>query len=101
MKKVLGIDYGERRIGIAISDSLKIIATPLTVIDRKKQNYLETIQQIIIENGSLNLLILVKIQCLIDGKIMKSEQRRMYMLPSPKLPAKTICTTMLNNAEQC
>ena len=51
MNKVLGIDYGERRIGIAISDSLKIIATPLTVIDRKKQNYLETIQQIIIENN--------------------------------------------------
>ena len=51
MKKVLGIDYGERRMSIAISDSLKIIATPLTVIDRKKQNYLETIQQIIIENN--------------------------------------------------
>ena len=36
MNRILGIDYGERRIGISISDSLKIIALPLMVIDRKK-----------------------------------------------------------------
>ena len=51
MKKILGIDYGERRIGIAISDSLKIIASPLLVLDRKKNyNYLDDIKNLIIEH---------------------------------------------------
>ena len=33
MAKALGIDYGKKRIGIAISDSLQIIASALTTID--------------------------------------------------------------------
>jgi|TARA_B100000745_G_scaffold124137_1_gene80803 putative Holliday junction resolvase len=31
--KALGIDYGKKRVGIAISDSLQIIASALTTID--------------------------------------------------------------------
>ncbi len=34
----IGIDFGKRRIGIAISDLNKKIAFPLTVIDRKNVN---------------------------------------------------------------
>ena len=34
MSRVLGIDYGERRIGLALSDPMGIIAKPLKVIDR-------------------------------------------------------------------
>lgn len=33
--KVLGIDYGSKRIGVAISDELGITARPLAVIERK------------------------------------------------------------------
>ena len=33
MAKAIGIDYGKKRIGIAISDSLLIIASALTTID--------------------------------------------------------------------
>ena len=36
MSRVLGIDYGERRIGLALSDPMGIIAKPLRTIDRKK-----------------------------------------------------------------
>ena len=36
MSRVLGIDYGERRIGLALSDPMGIIAKPLKIIDRKK-----------------------------------------------------------------
>ena len=32
MKRILGIDYGTRRLGFAISDPMCIIATPLTVV---------------------------------------------------------------------
>lgn len=35
MPRILGIDYGERRIGIAISDPTATIAQPLTVIRRR------------------------------------------------------------------
>ncbi len=35
MGKLLGIDYGSKRTGIAITDELKIIASPLTTIDTK------------------------------------------------------------------
>lgn len=33
MARILGIDYGERRIGIAISDATATIATPLQTVD--------------------------------------------------------------------
>ena len=33
MAKALGIDYGKKRVGITISDSLQIIASALTTID--------------------------------------------------------------------
>ena len=35
MSRVIGIDYGERRIGIAISDPTATIAQPLTVLRRR------------------------------------------------------------------
>ena len=44
MSRILGVDYGERRIGLALSDPFGIIAKPLTVIDRKKTpDYLSAI----------------------------------------------------------
>ena len=36
MAKVLGIDYGAKRVGVAISDSLQIIASSLTTIETKQ-----------------------------------------------------------------
>jgi putative Holliday junction resolvase len=35
---VLGLDPGERRIGVALSDPTGIIASPLTVIDRRTED---------------------------------------------------------------
>jgi putative holliday junction resolvase len=32
---VLGIDAGERRVGLAMSDELRMIASPVTVLDRR------------------------------------------------------------------
>lgn len=47
--KILGIDYGRRRIGVAICGPLGI-ANPLTVITRKNNNVLEEFGEIIEEN---------------------------------------------------
>lgn len=35
MKRVLSLDVGDKRIGIAMSDTLGILATPLTIVDRQ------------------------------------------------------------------
>lgn len=49
--RVLGIDYGDKRIGLALSDQLRIIASPLEVYYRKSlQQDLEYIQKIIQAN---------------------------------------------------
>ncbi|TAF66454.1 MAG: Holliday junction resolvase RuvX [Cytophagales bacterium] len=36
MGRILAIDYGEKRIGLAVTDPLQIIATPLDTIDNGK-----------------------------------------------------------------
>jgi len=33
---VLGIDAGERRVGVAVSDELRLLASPLCVLDRAR-----------------------------------------------------------------
>ena len=38
MARILGIDYGERRIGLALSDPTGIIARPLLTLDQKEDS---------------------------------------------------------------
>ncbi len=35
MARILGIDFGSRRVGLAVTDPLKIIATALTTVENK------------------------------------------------------------------
>ena len=55
MGRILAIDYGTKRIGIAVSDPLKLIATGLTTVHSKDiMNYLkeyvstEEVEQIVV-----------------------------------------------------
>lgn len=46
--RILAIDYGEKRIGLALSDPLKIIASPYKIIpndDKKYENLIKIIQE--------------------------------------------------------
>ena len=43
--RILGLDYGEKRIGVAISDPMGILASPLTVIESKSTH--SDIEQIV------------------------------------------------------
>jgi putative Holliday junction resolvase len=46
--RILGLDVGDRRIGVAISDPVEIIASPLTVVNRDDDNTaIEAILQLI------------------------------------------------------
>ncbi len=42
-KPILAIDYGQKRIGLAISDSKGIIASPLEVLERTKRRGIDEI----------------------------------------------------------
>ena len=48
--RVMAIDYGDRKIGVAMSDPLQLIAYPYKTIDRKKNpDYIKEIKDIIEE----------------------------------------------------
>ena len=50
-KRMIGIDYGLSKVGLSISDPLKIISIPLTVIKYKNSNeLLKRLQEIATEN---------------------------------------------------
>ena len=52
MGRILAIDYGKRRIGLAISDELKIISKPFGVIDVKTyDNVFLKISDIVIDRS--------------------------------------------------
>ena len=58
LSRVLGLDFGERRIGLALSDPLGIIAKPLTIIDRKKTaDYISRISEIISERKITSIVV--------------------------------------------
>lgn len=42
-KPILAIDYGQKRIGLAISDSKGIVATPLKVLEITKRRNIDTL----------------------------------------------------------
>jgi len=58
MPRVLGIDYGERRVGIAISDEAGIIAMPLCVlmVEHPKQA-LDEVQRLIREKQAGQVVV--------------------------------------------
>lgn len=47
MERILGLDLGEARVGVAISDPLRIIASPYKIIESKKENVEEELFKII------------------------------------------------------
>lgn len=58
LSRILGLDYGERRIGLALSDPLGIIAKPLTVIDRQKiADHISKISEIISERKVTSIVV--------------------------------------------
>ena len=67
MGRILAIDYGEQRIGLALSDPLKIFASPYkTIINKNKDNSINLIENIIkIEDVEL---IVVGLPLAMSGK---------------------------------
>ena len=71
--RLLGIDPGKKRIGVAISDENKIIATPYTTIIKNKfSDLLNNLNKIILENDIKGIIIGNPIN--LDGSTSESSQ---------------------------
>jgi putative Holliday junction resolvase len=57
MTRVLGIDFGTRRIGAAVSDPRRKIATPLEVYDRKDQAQDARHYRRVVEENDVDLIV--------------------------------------------
>lgn len=58
MSRILGIDYGERRIGVAISDATATVATPLQTFDgTAPQQSARAIIQLAMERGVERIVV--------------------------------------------
>ncbi len=55
--RILGVDYGERKIGIALSDYTNTIATPLCVIDVQKSDPIKEIDNIVKEHDIKKIVV--------------------------------------------
>ncbi len=56
--RLIGIDPGKKRVGIAISDENKIVATPYkTVIKKDYSNFLAEIKKIVQENNIKGIIV--------------------------------------------
>lgn len=55
--RILGLDPGERRIGVALSDPLGIIAQPHSVIDLRSQDLAEELQRIVTQEDVIEIVI--------------------------------------------
>jgi putative Holliday junction resolvase len=55
MSKVLAIDYGQKRTGIAITDSLRMIASPLETVETGK--IFEYLEKIILKEKIVDIVV--------------------------------------------
>ena len=54
----MGVDFGEVKIGIALSDPLKIISSPYLTINRKKTpDYISEIKKIVLEKEVESIVV--------------------------------------------
>ncbi len=56
-KKYISLDIGDVRIGVARSDIMGLVASPLEVIDRKKVKSVKRIAEILNENNTKSLVV--------------------------------------------
>ena len=71
--RLLGIDQGKNRIGLAISDEDKLVSTPLKTISKKNNsNFINQINEIIVENNIKGIIVGNPIN--MDGSIGRSAQ---------------------------
>ena len=75
--RVLGIDHGQKRIGIALSDTMGMIASPLTTIEHTSDAADINAVITLIEKNSVGEIV-VGIPISLDGSIGNQAKRAAY-----------------------
>ncbi len=84
--RILAIDWGEKRIGISISDPYGILVTPLPYIENKgKKSSIKKIKEIVLGNGVEKIVIGIPKD--INGKI--GEKGELYKAIGEEIKRKT------------
>lgn len=73
MGRLLALDVGDRRIGVAVCDAARIVARPLCVIDRKREDALARIAALVHEYQPDALIVGYPYH--FDGKVSPQAQR--------------------------
>ncbi len=55
--RIVALDVGDERIGVAVSDESRLIASPLTIIERKAGKAAEKILHLVKELGATTLVV--------------------------------------------
>lgn len=71
--RVLGLDPGERRIGVALSDPLGMIAQPHSMIDRRRQSVAKELRRLVAEEDVTQIVI--GLPTSLDGKERVAAER--------------------------
>ncbi|MFC2007866.1 Holliday junction resolvase RuvX [Chloroflexota bacterium] len=74
MARILGLDVGDRWIGVALSDPEGILATPLTIIDLNEEKT-DMAAIIDIVNEKQVGRIIVGLPCLMDGSVGQQAEK--------------------------
>lgn len=56
-RRVMGLDYGTARVGVAVSDGLGVTAGPVAVIPRRDPRLLERLAEIMEEYGAESVVV--------------------------------------------
>ena len=71
--RILGVDPGKIRVGLAISDEDQLVSTPLkTIVKKNNSNFIVEIKEIITENNIKGIIVGNPIN--MDGSIGRSAQ---------------------------
>ena len=74
MSRIMGIDYGQNRIGIAISDELQLFATPYQTLTNLNKEAIFTQLRQIIEKEQISKIV-VGLPYFLDGTPSKQTER--------------------------
>lgn len=75
--RILAVDYGHKRIGLALSDELRLTARPLaTILRTNRQNDLRRLREICRENGVTHIIVGQPLHLSGDASPMSEEAAR-------------------------
>ncbi|MDD3632555.1 MAG: Holliday junction resolvase RuvX [Candidatus Cloacimonetes bacterium] len=76
---MLALDYGEKRIGLALSDPLRILAKPLKIIENKGLDYILPKIEAVVNEYEVKLVLVGMPYAIEGGDTSKTIETRKFM----------------------